>query len=148
MNKISKKVIEEFRNLKAINKSVTGNNEWKKGIITFLAPMFWTDNFDEVLPFASRQRVHGETKGCMGIMKVGGEVAWAVCHLDTGTVLKKVYNEDSSVAKAEAERYGEIFETLRDPILTLDNVQSVIKQSLVMDELREEDPKAYQMELN
>ncbi len=141
-----KEVRKEFRALKAINKAVRDKEEWTPGPISIIAPFSWLDNLEAALPLAARQRIMSEVKGNMGVMKVSGG-SWAVCHLDTGTIVKQV-TSDIDTAKAEAERYGEIFDSLADPILTLGNVQDVIKQVLSLDELREQNPESLQMELN
>lgn len=143
-----KEVSKEFRALKALNKGVRGKKEWTPGPVSILTPLSWTDNFESALPFAARTRIMSEVRGNMGLMRVeGGDNKWAIVHLDTGTIVKQM-NADADVAKAEAERFGEIFNSLGDPILTLTNVQDVIKQILSLDELREKNPESFQMELN
>lgn len=144
-----KDVSQEFRKLKALNKDSKGGTDWSENPVVVLAPFSWLDDLSGSLPFASRQRILGETKANMGIVKVSGsENNWAICHLDTGTIVKQMKSEDIEAVKAEAERYGGIFEELQDSTLTLKNVQDVIKQSLTLDELKLEKPEKFQQELN
>lgn len=138
---------QTFKQMRTLNKEGRATKEWTEGSVYILTPLSWSDHFESAINFATRQGIVGETKDNMGVVRVQGG-GFAVCHLDTGTIVKTIKEDDIDTAKAEAERYGEIFKELSDPTLTFTHVQEVIKQSLMLDELKVSNPDSFAMELN
>lgn len=138
---------QAFKKMRTLNKEGRGTTEWTEGSVYIMTPLSWNDNFESAINFATRQGIVGETRGNMGVIRVQGG-GFAICHLDTGTIVKQIDANDIEEAKVEAERYGEIFKELADPLLSFEHVQGVIKQSLMLDDLREKDPDSLIMEIN
>lgn len=144
-----KEVLKEFKKIKMLNKPVRGNDQWIKNPVVVITPLSWLEDFSNNFPLASRQRVLGETKGSVGVLRIEGtDSSWAICHLDTGTIVKQVENESVDEVKKEAERYGQIFDQLKNSTLTFETVQEVIRQCLTLDDLKNKNPEKFKMELN